>query len=191
MALEVLGQENPFQAGMARELDAHQVEGLPLVKVEALPDPGQGWEGRIIFGHRNVELQHRALGGVGKVVDAFETVDEVHGRKQRGVVESQIVPQAHSQFQQSLAILQVGPDHVLPHHLGLDDMLVKLPFQGLAELCGQGHLCPSLLRKTSLRSAMILRCSCRKPWSRASGRTGQPGMYTSTGRKVSAPGTTE
>ena len=42
----------------------------------------------------------------------------------------------------------------------------------------------------TMRMAWIFFCSSSRPWKRASGRGGQPGMYTSTGTILSTPLTT-
>ena len=184
MALPVLGEQNALQIGVALELDAHEVVGLPFVPVGGGPHLGHRIDGRgrVIL---QKGLQHHPV----VVLVGIKIIRQGEPGALRGVIyggdHGQVLEGQVGVVPQGLADL---PDAAgLDHHGGIPPILYDLDDLGgellLEEIGCEMHQAASLraaslsrycwVRKGSLR---IFSWSFRMPYSRPSGRGGQPGM---------------
>src|SRR5439155_24880774 len=174
-----------------------EVVSLALVPVRGRPDAGHGGHARLLLGHAHLEREARHVLQRQQAVDALEArhprqvVHAAHPRQHRegglGIVAQERAHLDQVLGRQVERVVTHGLSGLaLERHAG--ESLAQPPLDVLGS---QHYAAPlRLLRGNgprSTREERIFSWSFMIPWSRASGRGGQPGTYTSTGTILSTP----
>src|SRR5664280_122562 len=216
VADEVVLEQDAAQVGMPEVLDPDHVPSLALMPVRGRPDTGHGVDLGLRARQLHVQLEVRVRLPRVHVVDALDVAHLVHAGDEverlvadlgvaleasREILEHALVAACHDRVRllhahvpQLVAEVgdQAGGDRVHLHRVGADlESHAQLSSAGAgASTATAGTPAAIAGFSATNRCCCILPCSSSSPWKSASGRGGQPGMYTSTGTILSTPLTT-